>query len=256
MRFIGQNHIIRQLRFILPDLYENKRGVNFLLKGPSGFGKTTMALSMAHYLCGNDFEYYLGDSKEFNFRKWVVFIDEIHIMKTPEILYPVMDSRNHVFILASNQAGNLPEALVNRCYEYIFDDYTLEDLMLMAKESFPHDTTDENLIAIVEAGNRNPRVIKSLCDRLGIYFSREPNLNSRTGNFSEIIQDVFNIQDGLDTLCRRYLEVLDDIGGKASLSRLKTILHVDEATLVNQVEPILLKKGRIEITSKGRSLNG
>lgn len=247
---------MRQLRFILPDLYENRRGVNFLLKGPSGFGKTTMALSMAHYLCGNNFEYYLGDGKEFDFTKWVIFIDEIHIMKAPEVLYPVMDSRNHVFILASNQTGNLPEALTNRCYEYIFDDYSLEELMLIAKESFRYNTTDENLIAIVEAANRNPRVIKSLCDRLGILFSREVDRNPRIANYDEIIQEVFHIEGGLDTLCRRYLEVLHDIGGTASLSRMKTILHVDEATIINQVEPILLKKGRIEITSKGRSLNG
>jgi Holliday junction resolvasome RuvABC ATP-dependent DNA helicase subunit len=254
MRFIGQTHIIKQLRFLLPDIYENKRGANILLKGPSGYGKTTMAVSIAHYFSGKDFEYYIGDSKPFDFKKWVVFVDEVHTLKAFEPFYPLMDEKRHVLLFATNQNGNLPEAFVNRCFEYIFDDYSDEELMLIAKESAGFSTSDENLMFTVEAGNRNPRIIKSLVDRLNIFFSRTAEMNPYSANFQEIFENVFDIKGGLDTLCRRYLEVLHDVGGTASFSLLQNILHVDEGTITNQVEPILLRKGLVQITRKGRIL--
>jgi Holliday junction resolvasome RuvABC ATP-dependent DNA helicase subunit len=58
----------------------------------------------------------------------------------------------------------------------------------------------------------------------------------------------------MDTLCRRYVEILEEFGGSASLSLLKSALHVDEGTLRNVVEPVLLRKGVIRISQKGRCL--
>lgn len=254
MRFIGQFHIMKQLRFLLPDLYETGRGANFLFRGPSGYGKTTMALSVCKYLADSDFQVFLGDSPNIDLKKKVIFIDEIHEMSHYEWMYPIMDEKSHVLVFATNQDSNLPEAFTNRCWEYVFDDYSTDELLLIALEASSFSTTDENLLEIVEAGNRNPRIIKSLLDRMGTYFKHNPHINPRTANFQQILEEVFSIKDGLDTLCRRYIEVLQDIGGTASLYRLKTILHTDEGTLVNTVEPVLLRKKLIEITKKGRTL--
>lgn len=256
MYFIGQKHIMKQLQIILPELFEKKNiGCNILLRAPSGYGKTTMALSICKYLSGNFFQIYWADWTEYNFRKRVIFIDEIHRIKQFEVLYGPMDSGKHVFIFATNQDGNLPEALCTRCYEFIFGDYSTEELMLIAKDSSSFSTTDESLEVIVESGNRNPRVIKSLVSRLNIYFDRSPEINSRTANFREIMKNIFSIEDGLDNLCRNYLQTLQDLGGTSSLFLLKSVLHVDENTLKREVEPILVKKGKIRITSRGRSLN-
>lgn len=255
MRFVGQNHIMNQLRFILPDLYKNpSKGANILIRGPSGYGKTTMAVAIAHYLAGKYFEFYLGDWTKFRFMKRVIFIDEVHTMSDFEILYPVMDEKSHVIIMATNKDGNLPEALVNRCYEFIFDEYSSEELLIIARESANFSTNDHNFMAIIEAANRNPRVIKSLVDRFSIYLSENPKLSADTLDFNDILENIFSIKNGLDTLCRRYIEVLSDVGGNASLALMTNILHVDEGTLKNQIEPILLKKSLIKITSKGRSL--
>lgn len=258
MRFVGQHHIMNQLRFILPSLYQNStHGANFLLVGPSGFGKTTMAISIAEYLAGKHFEYYLGDWTNFHFRKRVIFIDEVHLMKTPETLYPLMDVKEgpdaHVFILATNQNGNLPEALQNRCMEFIFDDYSDDELLLIARESAGFNASDESLMKIVEAGNRNPRIIKGLIDRFRLYFQIN-DVDSTTADYNEILSTVFRIDGGLDTLCRRYLETLEKVGGNASISLLASILHVSKDTLQNQIEPILARNGYIRITSKGRIL--
>lgn len=259
MKFIGQAHIMNQLKFILPDLYKNtEHGANLLLRGPSGYGKTTMSLAIAHYLAGKQFEYYLGSWTKFRFEKRVIFIDEIHSMENPEILYPLMDLKytpeNHVFILATNQDGNLPEALVNRCYQFIFDDYSDEELLLIAREDIGFSVTDENLMLILDAGNRNPRKIKSLVDRFSTYFRENSDISSTTADYNLILSNVFGIKDGLDTLCRRYLEVLSDVGGTASITLLKNILHVDEGTIKNDIEPVLLRKSLVKITAKGRSL--
>lgn len=256
MIFIGQHHIMRQLQFLLPALYADKsRSANFLLKGPSGYGKTTMAVSIAHYLAGKGFESYWADWTKFRFVKRVIFIDEVHKIKDLEILYGVMDSKKHVMIFATNHDSVLPEAFVNRCFEYIFTEYSDEELILIARESAKFRASDEQFSAIVEAGNRNPRKIKSLVDRMGIYFQQNPSINPASANFNEILSYIFGIQDGLDTLCRRYLEVLEDVGGHASIILLRNILHVDEDTLKNTIEPVLLQKNLLKITSKGRSLN-
>lgn len=254
MIFVGQKHIMRQLKFILPDLYNSTQGENFLLRGRSGFGKTTLAISMAHYLAGNNFQVYLGDWTQFNFRKRVIFIDEVHTMKSFEFLFPIMDSKQHIFIFATNQDGNLPEAFTNRCIHFVFGDYDDIELLIIARESATFSAPDESFMKIIEAGNRNPRIVKSYVDRLGRYFNQNPQVDSNTVDFDYIFQNIFSVENGLDTLSRRYLEVLNDVGGTASISLLKSILHIDESTLKNEVEPILLTKKLIKITSKGRTL--
>jgi Holliday junction resolvasome RuvABC ATP-dependent DNA helicase subunit len=142
---------------------------------------------------------------------------------------------------------------VNRCEELIFTDYDDIELLIIARESSSFYASDEAFMAVIEAGNRNPRVIKHLVDKLGMYFHRN-QIDSRTADFGQILEEVFKIKDGLDTLCRRYIEVLSDVGGNASIILLKNLLHVGEDTLKNRVEPVLLRKGIIKITQKGRTL--
>ncbi len=259
MKFVGQVHIINRLRLSLRDLYTNPTsGENFLLVGPSGYGKTTMAISMAHYLVGKEFETYLGEQlnkwNEADFQKRVVFIDEIHDLKSPEILYPLMDRKSHVLILATNENGNLAEPLRNRCEELIFDDYDDIELLIIARESANFSASDEAFMEIIKAGNRNPREIKRLVDKFGLYFAYNPQVKSWEANYTELLDEVFRIKDGMDTLCRRYIEVLSDVGGSASLYLLKNLLHVSEETLKNRVEPVLARKGILKITQKGRTL--
>jgi Holliday junction resolvasome RuvABC ATP-dependent DNA helicase subunit len=258
MRFVGQFHIMRQLRFILLDLYKNPAAsCNILLSGPSGYGKTTMATEICTFLAypkEKDFEVYWANWTDYRFEKRVIFIDEIHKVPDLESLYGVMDSKKHVMVFATNQDGNLPEAFVNRCYRFDFTEYSDEELLVIARQSSNFSAPDESFMEVVNAGNRNPRIIKSLCSRLGSYFGQSPEINSQTADFRRILEEVFDIQDGLDTLCRRYLEVLENVGGNASILLLKSLLHVDENTLKFQIEPVLLRKNLIRISSKGRSL--
>jgi Holliday junction resolvasome RuvABC ATP-dependent DNA helicase subunit len=253
MRYIGQLHIMKRLVDWLPTLYENPdMGINMLFRGPSGYGKTTLALAVAHYLADKDFEMYWAEWTEWKFKKRVIFIDEIHRVADLEKLYGIMDEKKHVFLFATNHDANLPEAFVNRCREFIFDDYHDDELLLIARESSTFRASDEQFMHVIEAGNRNPRIIKGLIDELGNHFSRN-SIDSTKANFKEILENQFEIVNGLDTLARRYLEVLEDVGGTASINLLKSTLHIDEGTLKNTVEPVLLRKGLVKITAKGRT---
>ena len=247
---------MNQLKFILPDLDANKdKGANFLIKGPSGFGKTRMAKAICDYLAGKHYQFFLGESSRFSFVKRVVFIDEIHTVANLERFYPVMDTKTHVFVFATNHDATLPEAFVNRCYEFVFDDYSDDELLLMVREYIKFPATDTQLMEIINAGNRNPRIIlESLCDRLVIYFRENKISDTSAIDFRQLILDIFRIDDGLDTLCKRYIEVLKSLGGRASFNLIKTLLHTDEDSIKNNVEPILIRKKILEITSKGRSL--
>lgn len=256
MYFIGQTHIMNQLSDILPTLYGNKSGASFCIRGPSGWGKTRLALMMCNYLSGGSFSVYLGDKVNFDKSHRVHFIDEVHLMKTPEMLYPLMDSKEYVIIIATNDAAILPEALVNRCFEFIFEQYTKEELSEICRMNLKFPMQNSFVDYVVESSGGNPRVMKNLLDRLNMIMLNRPNLiNSLDiGGFKGLLKDVFGIVNGMDVLCIRYMDALQNVGGTASIQTISTMLHVDQGTLKFYVEPVLLYKNKIRITSRGRSL--
>lgn len=239
----------------LPELYRNPdMAQNYLFVGPSGYGKTTMALEVCNFLANDVFEMYLSDNKPFVFKHRVIFIDEIHKVKEHEILYPHMDSKKHVFVFASNLSGNLPDALRTRCDEFNFTEYTDEDLCRMIYEQAEFKISEENALKVIDAGQRNPRIIGRLMVNLARYFRANEFVDSLTADFTSILKDTFLIENGLDVSCRNYIETMERIGKRASLTLLKNLLHLDTETITNRIEPVLLRKGLIIITSKGRVL--
>jgi Holliday junction resolvasome RuvABC ATP-dependent DNA helicase subunit len=98
MRFTGQPEIFEQLRIYLPYLAEEEgSSLNFLLTGPSGVGKTRLALLCCNFLCPQqEFELHVPDKKtglvEINEEYRVHFIDEVHTLVNPEALYHTLDS--------------------------------------------------------------------------------------------------------------------------------------------------------------------
>jgi Holliday junction resolvasome RuvABC ATP-dependent DNA helicase subunit len=254
--FIGQSHIMNQLKDILPHLYENDVGMSILMRGPSGWGKTRMSFMICNYLTGGKFEYCLGDKLSFREDVRVHFIDEVHLLEHPEVMYPFMDSGKYVIVIATNDVALLPEALSNRCVEFIFNRYTIPELREIAGMSLQTKLPVPFIDYIIESGGGNPRIIKSLIGRLNIVLSRRPNLldGINLDGFRLLLLESFGIKDGMDVMCTRYIEALEHLGGTAALGTISAYVHIDQNTLKFYVEPTLLYKNRLRISSKGRSL--
>jgi Holliday junction resolvasome RuvABC ATP-dependent DNA helicase subunit len=253
MTFIGQKHIMEQLTFLLPAMAGGEN-LSLLFRGPSGYGKTTLALKSCNYLCKNfifDFVIPIEGGIRLDLNNRVHFIDEVHTLDNPETLYPLIDSKKFIFIFATNEDSKIKEPLVNRCINLILMEYSQEELRSIAKESFP--TNNESMLdKIIDLSSRNPRQIHSIGRRLCLYH-RTFKLND--DNFDEVLERVFGYRDGMDELSRLYLQKLRDLGGRASVELLSKSMHVDTNTLRYMIEPGLLYKKLISVTSKGRSLN-
>ena len=256
MYFIGQPHIMNQLKDILPHLYENDVGMNILMRGPSGYGKTRMSFMVCNYLTGGNFEYCLADKLLFTDSIRVHFVDEVHLLETPELLYPRMDSGKFVIVLATNDVALIPEALSNRCVDFIFDRYTIPELREICEMSLKVHMPDPFLDYLIDSGGYNPRIIKNLISRLNIILFRRPDIvkGIDLDEFKYLLQKTFGIKDGMDIMCTRYVDALSSLGGTAALATISTYVHIDQNTLKFYVEPVLLYKNRIRISSKGRSL--
>ena len=255
MNFIGQPHIMRQLAVILPDLFSKGSGTGetLLFRGPSGYGKTRMALLTANYLSGSNFYMCLGNNFRLDARFWVHLIDEVHLLSPPEILYPILDSRKFVFIMTTNDIAELAEPLVNRTIDLIFSNYTQEELRLIISESIHQHLPDPYLDYIIKCGSGNPRICLSLSRRIETLLRSGGDI-STLNKFINFIENMMGIRDGLDTVAQRYIEILNSLGGLASIDTLSMMLHVDKATIRSQVEPGLMYRNLIRISSKGRIL--
>jgi Holliday junction resolvasome RuvABC ATP-dependent DNA helicase subunit len=255
MFFIGQEHIVLQLGDILPTIYHSREGINLLFRGSSGYGKTELAKRCCNFLVGDNYQTCLGSKLKFNRDTWVHFIDEIHLLETPEVLYPVLDSGKYVFVFATNFDSILPEALTNRCNSFIFVDYSDKDLIEIfeyhSKLVFPVNV----MKYIIDVAGRNPRVmIKTYINILKMHYKRQENISI---NEEEIIQDIntlFGITNGIDRVSKEYLDVLQKLGGRSNINLLSSSMHLDINTIKYTIEPSLLYKGLIRITSRGREL--
>jgi Holliday junction resolvasome RuvABC ATP-dependent DNA helicase subunit len=255
--FIGQDHIMYSLGDILQYTYENKTGANILFRGASGYGKTELAKRCCRYLARDEYETCLGNNIKFNKEIWVHFIDEVHLMENPEILYPIMDAERYVFIFATNFDSVLPEALTNRCVNFIFGDYSDSELIEIFKAHSKLEFSENVIRYIIDISGRNPRIIvKTFAKTLYMhYYKIKEQLATKSDE--EIIAEIdrmFSIRGGLDNTCREYLKVLENLGSRASINVISSTLRLDINTIKYQVEPVLLYKQKIKITSRGREL--
>lgn len=257
MFFIGQEHFMSQLGDILMYTYSTKSGVNILFRGASGYGKTELAKKCCNFLAGPDYETSLGNNPKFNPEIWVHFIDEVHKMENPEVLYPIMDSGKYILVFATNFDSILPEAFTNRCNNFVFTDYSDEELMEIMNYHSKLEFSDNIKKYIINVSSRNPRIIvKTFLNTLYMHFYKDIDSFKKLSDeeLVSVIDKLFGIKNGLDAVSREYLETLKKLGGRASISLISSVMKLDTNTIKYDVEAGLLYKGLIKITSKGREL--
>lgn len=257
--YIGQKKITLELESISLKLLNNFEGVNILLRGQAGCGKTLLAKTFLANL--GEFVYHLPSRinryellwnekiSDYKFH----FIDEVHTLKHMEVLYPLMDSKKYIFCFASNEYGELPDAFMSRCFTYFFAEYTSDEI---SKIIFEYAKTKNIYLEVTLAdlfsqySRNNPRVVKNLFDRVLFIISRGYySLSSR--GITSALKDIGIYDGGYTDLDMNYLQTLSNLS-VASIDSICRIMKIDKNTVANEIEPFLIEKGHIVISSRGR----
>ena len=260
MKFYGQNKIIKELGFLLKEV-DNGSNYNILFRAPSGYGKSMLGLSILNHVGLSNSRYYIpdkdGEINYIDYDKRFHFMDEIHTFSTPELLYPMMDSNNFTIILATNESGILKEPLTNRCIQFIFEEYAEGEMIELVEDILQEYNLRKELIEAIARGVKgNPRVAKKVCERLNYVF-RNYLVPKSIEDLTKILEEILSISEGgLNQLDKHYLEILEKLGGRASLDTLINSTRFDKGTILREIEPFLIYKGMVRISSRGRELNG
>ena len=258
--FIGQQEVIENIHYLIDDM-EIGNNYNFLFRAPSGYGKTYLSHRILHFIHfkTNTRSYisFTGDKFKYYPERRFQLIDEVHLLKDPERIYPLMDLGTHSFFLMSNEYSDLLDPLVNRCFTFNFGPYERKDLAIIAKKYLAQNNMilDEKLVMTVVNNSRlMPREVINLCKRLIVIFRQY----GKPESVEEMEGALFNFtgmkKGGFTNYDLAYIEFLKE-NGRASLNTLANVLQIPRQTILNEVEPFLLRKKLIRIGSRGRTLN-
>lgn len=274
--FIGNENVVRIVEEQLTGaLVRGDPMPMMLLRGPSGVGKTEVANRIAKRL-GRTFYYVSGSvlktgedmrlieedaSKQPG--NLVLFIDETQGAKDSAqtaILTINQDlaelgCKDALIILATNLSGKILGAVKNRCLEIKLCEYTVDELMRIVE-----DTARE---AGVTIENGVSKYIAERCHGIARYAKNNMAHLATANAGSEKItlaqtKDFFTLRGiddiGLRAEHRQYILQLYKLGHASIIALASALGENDTCEIANAIEPLLLKHGLINITSKGRVL--
>lgn len=260
---VFEDNVKEAISLILSKLKE--KSINLLFYGQQGTGKTFIAKMIAVettkpflYLTGSmqrkKILNLLLNAKENS----IILIDEIHNLpeKIAEIIYPAIQDNeiyvegekrklNLMFIGTTTEPEKLPKPLIDRFQLIEFDELSIEKL----KEVLIKKGVKEEIINYLLRYTTNFRIINNLIEMMKLY-----------GQLDEIsLRKVFrlkkiNLYSGLSDLQEKYIEFLKNSQKSIGLRALALRLRKSEDYLKYEIEPDLIRKDLIIITSRGREL--
>ena len=259
---------------------------HILFSGSSGFGKTTLATIISQQMNTNIkvvTGYALTKPSELvsllnSLESWdILFIDEIHRIKPTleEVLYIAMEDfvidmlmpewwsirlpiNPFTLVWATTKPESLSQPMKNRfIYHFHFMDYDLEEKKTILDRYLQHYQVNYEphlLEKFVQKVASVPREIHNLVIKIRDYLiSRQlPILSSK--DREEFLKHSQIDDWGMMSIHKKYLDILADFDRPVGVKTLAVQLWVSEKNLEEDIEPLLLKLGKIEKTTKGRSL--
>jgi len=291
--YIGQSDLKGKLKVTLEAAQARKEPVEHMLfYGPPGLGKTTLAHIISNemgskiYATAGPALQRSGDLMGIltNLNEGdILFIDEIHRLSPTieEFLYPALEDYKVDFVVdkgafakvinvplkrftlvgATTRAGSLSAPLRDRFgLYYHIDFYPPDDLaeIIIRTASLLNSYIDSESAQMVAMRSRGtPRIANRLFRRVRDY--AEVKGDGRvTLELAERALDAEGIDSlGLDNLDRKLLKIVLDYykGGPVGIEALAATLNEEADTLVDMVEPYLLKIGFVQRTRRGRMVS-
>lgn len=291
--YIGQKELKGKLNVTLEAARSRKEPVEHMLFfGPPGLGKTTLAHIIANEMGSKvyatagpalkrsgDLMGILTNLNEGD----ILFIDEIHRLSPTieEFLYPALEDYKVDFVVdkgafakvinvplkrftmvgATTRAGNLSAPLRDRFgLYYHIDFYPPEDLaeIIVRSAGLLNSAIDpESAHTIARRSRGTPRIANRLFRRVRDYAEVKAD-GQITLDLTEKALDAEGIDSlGLDNLDRKMLKIVIDYykGGPVGIEALAATLNEEADTLVDMVEPFLLKIGFVQRTRRGRMVS-
>jgi len=259
---IGQTVWKKTIKILMLSMSEGDN-LNVLITGPSGYGKTYLSTIMLNWGIrikrNGRIEKFVCNGKSLLYPEAQgCLVDEAHLLKNPEHLYGELDSGIRTFIFCTNEYGDLPEPVVNRCIQIQLNPYQKRDLSKIANLYFAKREIKVSASILNEIGNRargTPRIAKKIAELLLKGHNREYDLKIVKANELTKIFEMYRIHpEGFRDYDYTYLEALKNAGGRAGISTIAVLSRLPREFIIREIEPFLIGNGNIQITSRGRVL--